>query len=735
MTSQYANPWTHPIFIRAYSWWICNLDPQEIRSLAYSKGLLTSATLQQLRAKQKQSPMEHNEHLIITTLKPGGMDSFKKFLDILQDLGPNFDPRRKQLESILSPLTTEGISEGQGNETLYPVEVGSTDECAAGATGSSGRDNDIRSPTSDSASAAAMPFYQRDTHTPYDSLSSNASSATQDTAMSSRFDPSLIESNTRVAKNADNTGLVMATPTSPGGPRQMQGGYQAQFTDHFPDSYKCPICLLVLRDPVQTGCGHRYCRTCIMPIMNGSDPICPVDRTSLGAVFADKHCQREIGNFKVQCDWIEKCGWSGTLKYLEEHLSQCKYVPVKCINAKLGCKARPLRHLLEAHVQENCEFRRSKCRLCGESVPIADMERHFATSCLESLIGCEMIGCTATFPRKDTTKHLANTCQEVEVSCPYGCPDRVKRRQLHEHTSSQEGMLHHLKAMFGMITTLRQDLQGRDAALVAKDQEIRELHTALSHVKAKCDRMERDVKDGFGRQSKEMADFRQDVNSLLGEEASQGDVAQRLGVVEHRVGAMEVASVTAAREAKEVASSSEASWRKCFDSLDLRVFELETSSYSGVLMWKFTNFWKHFETAKNGSKTSHYSQPFYSSRHGYKACARLYPNGDGAGFDKYISIFFVIMAGEYDALLTWPFNRRITLTLLDQSPARRDISETFMPDVRSTSFQKPTSGMNVASGCPCFVSHKIIQAAPHQYAKNDTLYLRIKMDTTGLDNH
>lgn len=27
--------------------------------------------------------------------------------------------------------------------------------------------------------------------------------------------------------------------------------------------FECPICLAWLRDPIQTSCGHRFCRKCI----------------------------------------------------------------------------------------------------------------------------------------------------------------------------------------------------------------------------------------------------------------------------------------------------------------------------------------------------------------------------------------------------------------------------------------------------------------------------------------
>jgi len=42
--------------------------------------------------------------------------------------------------------------------------------------------------------------------------------------------------------------------------------------------YLCPICLLVLNNPVQRFCGHRYCKSCIDEAnvaSSGSDTVCP----------------------------------------------------------------------------------------------------------------------------------------------------------------------------------------------------------------------------------------------------------------------------------------------------------------------------------------------------------------------------------------------------------------------------------------------------------------------------
>ena len=38
------------------------------------------------------------------------------------------------------------------------------------------------------------------------------------------------------------------------------GGYDFEFTSVVPDDFKCPVCRLTVKDPMQIGgCGHRLC--------------------------------------------------------------------------------------------------------------------------------------------------------------------------------------------------------------------------------------------------------------------------------------------------------------------------------------------------------------------------------------------------------------------------------------------------------------------------------------------
>lgn len=46
------------------------------------------------------------------------------------------------------------------------------------------------------------------------------------------------------------------------------GGYEYEFVDEVSDSQKCPVCLLPMRDAVQTSeCGHRFCNDCLNGIL------------------------------------------------------------------------------------------------------------------------------------------------------------------------------------------------------------------------------------------------------------------------------------------------------------------------------------------------------------------------------------------------------------------------------------------------------------------------------------
>lgn len=162
---------------------------------------------------------------------------------------------------------------------------------------------------------------------------------------------------------------------------------------------------------------------------------------------------------------------------------------------------------------------------------------------------------------------------------------------------------------------------------------------------------------------------------------------------------------------------------------DMQIQMLEATSYNGVYVWKIDHYSRRYDEAVSGKTPSIYSPPFYVGRFGYKVCARLYPNGDGNGKGTHMSMFLVIMRGEYDALLPWPFIQKVHFRLLDQDRIR-DVFDAFRPDPSCASFKRPTSDMNVASGCPTFVSHTEVRQGG--YVRDDAMFIKVTVDMENL---
>ncbi|CAF2372038.1 unnamed protein product [Rotaria sp. Silwood2] len=163
-------------------------------------------------------------------------------------------------------------------------------------------------------------------------------------------------------------------------------------------------------------------------------------------------------------------------------------------------------------------------------------------------------------------------------------------------------------------------------------------------------------------------------------------------------------------------------------SLQEKVNDSQSVSYDGSLVWKITNFREKMIDAQAERQTSIYSPPFYSSPNGYKMRARLYLNGDGNARRTHMSLFFVLMRGLNDPILKFPFNYKVSFFLYDQTPAQRHIIDSFRPDIKSSSFQRPRSDMNIASGIPKFISLEAIQQEESSYVRDDTMFIKIMVD-------
>ena len=74
-----------------------------------------------------------------------------------------------------------------------------------------------------------------------------------------------------------------------------------------------------------------------------------------------------------------------------------------------------------------------------------------------------------------------------------------------------------------------------------------------------------------------------------------------------------------------------------------------------------------------------------------------------------------------------PGQHSLPLVSADQNH-RKHIVQTFKPTSESSSFQKPVSEMNVASGCPQFAKLSVFD--DDNYCKDDVMFIKSIVDTT-----
>ena len=125
------------------------------------------------------------------------------------------------------------------------------------------------------------------------------------------------------------------------------------------------------------------------------------------------------------------------------------------------------------------------------------------------------------------------------------------------------------------------------------------------------------------------------------------------------------------------------------------------------------------------------SEPFYTSECGYKVRLDLYPNGFSIGKNTHLSIYMTIMKGNFDAILKWPFAKRVTLTLIDQHENlndRKNITKAISGNQEQQAWNsRPLRESNNSRGFSTFVPHD--ELTKRAYILKDTIFLQAKFES------
>ena len=154
--------------------------------------------------------------------------------------------------------------------------------------------------------------------------------------------------------------------------------------------------------------------------------------------------------------------------------------------------------------------------------------------------------------------------------------------------------------------------------------------------------------------------------------------------------------------------------------------EEASKDFPWKFIWKIDNYSDILRNAKAEEKEEISSVPFYTEDYGYKLRVLVYPNGFGLGRNTHLSVFVVVMQGEYDAILPWPFNKRLKLSLINQhgNPNNpQNVTKEMTVDFESH-FRRP-SKENQTQGFHQFISHENLSSGC--YIVEDTLFLQVEI--------
>ncbi|KAM9176248.1 TNF receptor-associated factor 2 isoform 3-T4 [Mergus octosetaceus] len=479
--------------------------------------------------------------------------------------------------------------------------------------------------------------------------------------------------------------MAAANSTPPGSLDLNQPGFsRAILGTKLEVKYLCSDCKNILRRPFQAQCGHRYCSYCLKKIISSGPQKCAsciqegiyeegISVLETSSAFPDNAARREVESLPAVCI-NDGCMWKGTIKEYEAHDEVCPKFPLTCE----GCGKKKI-------------------------------------------------------PREKFQDHV-KTCGKCKVPCRFkvvGCAEMVENERLPEHET--KCLAEHLYMLLSFVLSLKSgsgDLkhfpvlsssQSNSPLLAANSlcseselSKSMELSKSLELL-GRCEALE-----------KKTMTF-ENIVCVLNREVERVSLTTEAYSRQHRLDQEKIESLSnKVRQLERSIGLKDLAMAE----MEEKIRSMEASTYDGVFIWKITDFARKRQEAITGRSPAIFSPAFYTSKYGYKMCLRVYLNGDGTGRGTHLSLFFVVMKGPNDALLRWPFNQKVTLMLLDQNN-REHIIDAFRPDVTSSSFQRPITEMNIASGCPLFCPVSMMEAK-NSYVRDDAIFIKAIVDLTGL---
>ena len=174
-----------------------------------------------------------------------------------------------------------------------------------------------------------------------------------------------------------------------------------------------------------------------------------------------------------------------------------------------------------------------------------------------------------------------------------------------------------------------------------------------------------------------------------------------------------------------------------FEKITRKLEEKVTAHENKLMQCSEEHTWKISGVTKVLRQGRAESGPFYTRKYGYKFKLGLSEgvledvNSPSSFTCQHLSVSFILMKGEYDAILPWPFKEKVTCTLIDQQEnhkKRENMIVWSIPRFLWGSWnQKPVRDENHQ----CWlVSMSLDELKKRRFIVDDTIFIQVKIDPT-----
>jgi len=349
------------------------------------------------------------------------------------------------------------------------------------------------------------------------------------------------------------------------------------------------------------------------------------------------------------------------------------------------------------------------------------------------------MNCTACGKENIRRSQMKCHTDAINGDCPRKyCPFRQRGCQ-NDGLMDQATLDNHLMEGFSVHLLLLQRFV--EASLLHSAEECRP-PTTSSDLKQGVVAAESEIaahKWALSTQHCQLAEVKEDVRSLFHALAQAGERFKEVQATNAAL-RQEIAELKSRVEADETQAELRNNnvndqlgfTRACCGTLSRSVQDLrcqsEVHSYNGELVWIISDVSQKWAEARGNPDSFLASPPFYTSRSGYKARVHLYLNGHGREWGAKMSFYFVLMKGEYDKILQWPFSRHIEFKLMGQGVnTGNDLVVHLQPHPQDASFARPVQGMNVVQEGAAHFPFPLEILRNEVFVDEDTMFVKVVM--------